>query len=300
MKKKIILALTALMFLTSACTTNQESTVSNVVPKISSAQASSIFDGMDAKIEEILNDGSEYAVYLAYPQNSSEVYTYNSIPMRSASMIKVFIMAAVMEQVRDGAIDIDETLILKSSDKVGGAGILGGYPSGTELSLREVMKLMITHSDNTATNMVIDRIGMSAINDYIKREGYGDTILQRKMMDYDAINAGRENYSSVKDLGDIFLKIYNHECVNSKYDEIMIDFLKAQTDDECFPAAVPDKVVAHKTGALVGLFDDGGIIYGGNSHDVILVIMTENFTGESTVINRMKKFASYVVYDAAP
>lgn len=300
MKKKIILALAALVILTSACTNNQESAVSNVTPKISSAQASSLFDGMDAKVEEILNDGSEYAVYLAYPQSSSEIYTYNPIPMRSASMIKVFIMAAVMEQARDGAIDIDEPLILRSSDKVGGAGILAGYPSGTELSLREVMKLMITHSDNTATNMVIDRIGMAAINDYIQREGYGDTVLRRKMMDYDAINAGRENYSSVKDLGDIFLKIYKHECVNNKYDEIMIDFLKGQTDDECFPAAVPDKVVAHKTGALVGLFDDGGIIYGGNSSDVILVIMTENFTGESTVINRMKKFASYVVYDAAP
>ena len=101
-------------------------------------------------------------------------------------MIKVFILAAVMEKASPGNIDIDETITLKSSYKVGGAGILGDYPTGTELSLREVMKLMITHSDNTATNMVIDIIGMSAVNDYIKRNGYRDTILQRKMMDYAA------------------------------------------------------------------------------------------------------------------
>jgi len=296
MKKKFVLAFTALTVLNSACALNDEVAVSNFAPKISSVQASNIFAGMDAKVEQILNDGSEYAVYLAYPQRSAEVYTYNPIQMRSASMIKVFILAAVMEKASHGEIDIDETIILKSSDKVGGAGILGGYPSGTELSLREVMKLMITHSDNTATNMVIDRIGMSAVNDYIRRNGYADTILQRKMMDYDAIDAGLENYSSAKDLGNIFLKIYHHKCVNQKYDEIMIDFLKGQTDDECFETALPDKVVADKTGALIGMFADGGIIYGDNE-DVILVIVAENFAGESTVINSMKKFAQYVVYD---
>ena len=76
----------------------------------------------------------------------------------------------------------------------------------------------------------------------------------------------------------------------------MIDFLKGQTDDECFETALPDKIVADKTGALIGMFADGGIIYGDNE-DVVLVIIAENFTGESTVINRMKKFAQYVVYD---
>ena len=296
MKKKVAVAFAALTILTSACATNDESANLNVTPKISSVQAASVFAGMDSNVERILNDGSEYAVYLAYPQRSSEVYTYNSVQMRSASMIKVFILAAVMEKASQGDIDINETITLRSSDKVGGAGILGGYPTGTELSLREVMKLMITHSDNTATNMVIDRIGMDAINAYIRRNGYADTILQRKMMDYDAIDAGLENYSSAKDLGDIFLKIYHHKCVNQKYDEIMIDFLKGQTDDECFETALPDKIVADKTGALIGMFADGGIIYGDNE-DVVLVIIAEKFAGESTVINSMKKFAQFVVYD---
>ena len=304
MKKKLILALMAMMILTSACTTDEKqssSSVPSVTPKISTAKAQGIFDGMDSSVEQILNDGSEYAVYLAYPNSSSEIYTYpnNPVPMRSASMIKVFILASVMEKVRDGEIDLDEPLTLTYENQVGGAGILVGYPTGSQLSLREVMKLMITHSDNSATNMVIDRMGMDAINDYIQRQGYGDTVLRRKMMDMDAIYAGRENYSSVKDLGDIFLKIYKHECVDEQCDEIMLDFLKGQTDDECFPTALPDKVIAHKTGALAGLFDEGGIIYGGNGDDAVLVIMTENYTGESTVINRMKKFAQYVIYDFA-
>ena len=254
----------------------------------------SLFDDTPAKIAQYLNDGTEYAVYLTYPQKSSETFIYNSKPMRSASMIKVFILAAVMEKANRGEINIDETLTLRDSDKVGGSGILAGYSSGTELTLREVMELMITHSDNTATNMVIDRVGMSAINEYIQSRGYSDTILRRKMMDFDAIAAGRENFSSVRDLGNFFTRLYNYECVSEEYDKIMIDFLVKQTDTGCFPAALPDKQIAHKTGALDGLYDDGGIIYS-NAGDTVLVIMTENFTGEYNTIQHMKAFARAVV-----
>ena len=294
-KKKFFASMAAAVILFSGCV--QEGSVdSKNLTKVSSVKAapSGLFAGVEDKIYSTLNDGTEYAVYLAYPQKSSETYIYNSKPMRSASMIKVFILAAVMEKVQNGEIDIDESIILQSSDKVGGAGVLAGYASGTELSLREILRLMITESDNTATNMVIDRVGMSAINNYISKNGYGDTILRRKMMDMDAIYAGRENFSSVTDLGNIFVKIYNHNCVSETYDEIMIDFLKGQTDTDCFPSALPGKVIAHKTGALNGLYDDGGIIYNGDN-DAVLVIMTENFTSEYTAIQHMKAFTRSVI-----
>lgn len=278
MIRKIFFVLTAcVVFMTSAC------------------NAQSPFANTNDKIAQHLNDGTEYAVYLAYPTKTSEAFIYNSKPMRSASMIKVFIMACVMDKAQRGELSLDETLILKSSDKVGGAGILAGYASGTELTLREVLELMITHSDNTATNIVIDRVGMNAINNYIQQQGYSDTVLRRKMMDYDAIAAGRENFSSVRDLGTFFFKLYNYNCVGETYDKIMLDFLVKQTDTDCFPAALPDKQIAHKTGALDGLYDDGGIIYSDNG-DAVLVIMTENFTGEYNTIQHMKAFARSVIY----
>ena len=293
MLSKFFIALTAIaVILTSACVVEEKTPVEE--KNFPTVQAQSLFDDTTAKVEQYLNDGTEYAVYLAYPTKSSEVFIYNSKPMRSASMIKVFIMAAVMDKAAHGELSLDETLTLRGSDKVGGAGILGGYPSGTELTLREVMELMITHSDNTATNMVIDRIGMSAINDYIKSQGYNDTILRRKMMDYDAIAAGRENFSSVRDLGTFFTRLYNYDCVGEAYDKIMIDFLVKQTDTDCFPAALPGKQIAHKTGALDGLYDDGGIIYS-DAGDAVLVIMTENFTGEYNTIQHIKAFARAVI-----
>ncbi len=287
----VALMIIAVIF-TSACVGDEK--ISPAPKTVSKVAAQPLFDDTPAKVAQYLNDGTEYAVYLAYPQKSSETFVYNSKPMRSASMIKVFIMAAIMDKAERGELDINETLTLRGSDKVGGAGILAGYPSGSELSLREVMELMITHSDNTATNILIDRLGMSTINDYIQREGYGDTILRRKMMDFDAVAAGRENFSSVRDLGTFFTRLYNYECVGERYDKIMIDFLVKQTDTDCFPAALPDKQIAHKTGALDGLYDDGGIIYS-DSGDAVLVIMTENFTGEWNTIQHMKAFARAVI-----
>ena len=293
MLRKFFIALTTIaIVLTSACVGEEK--LPTEQKNFPAVKAQSLFDDTPAKVEQYLNDGTEYAVYLAYPAKSSETFIYNSKPMRSASMIKVFILATVMEKAKQGEINIDETLTLKGSDKVGGAGILAGYASGTELTLREVLELMITHSDNTATNIVIDRVGMETINDYIKQQGYNDTILRRKMMDYDAIAAGRENFSSVQDLGTFFTRLYNYDCVGEEYDKIMIDFLVKQTDTDCFPAALPGKQIAHKTGALDGLYDDGGIIYS-DTGDAVLVIMTENFTGEYNTIQHMKAFARAVI-----
>ena len=272
----------------------QESTIApSLCMAASDGTGNLLFSHVDGYVNAYLDDGTEYAVFLAYPQQSAECYLYNSHAMRSASMIKVFILAAVMDQVTLGDANLDEVMTLHEADMVGGAGILAGYGDGAQLSLREVLRLMITESDNTATNMVIDRIGMDTINHYIKAHGYNDTVLQRKMMDIYAINAGLENYSSVQDLGEIFSKIYHHNCVNNDLDAVMLEFLMGQTDTDCFPAALPDRIIAHKTGALAGLYDDGGIIYQ-DGKDVILVIMTENYSGEYVTIEHMKNFARAV------
>ena len=238
-------------------------------------------------------DSTRYSLFAAYPNENRPEYLYQSEPMRSASMIKVFLLAYAMEKVHEGTLSLDTPLTLHSWDKVGGAGVMVGYANESVLTLDQVLRLMITESDNTATNMVIDLLGMENINAYIQRNGYSDTVLARKMMDFDAVAAGRENYSSVRDLGHIFLKIYRHSCVGYEEDEVMLSYLKGQTDTECFPAALPSAVIAHKTGELSGLYDDGGIIYQ-DDRDFVLVIMTERFSGRSRAIETMKAMARCV------
>lgn len=246
-----------------------------------------------SEIENIIGDETdEYSVYLWYPKSgeNTDTLVINNKSRRSASMIKVFIMSYAMELASKGQLNLDNQIVLKSSDKVGGAGVICGWSSGTEISIYDLLSYMITESDNTATNMMIDYLGMDNINSYIKKEGYNETVLGRKMMDFDAIAAGRENYSSVSDLGKFFQKLVRNQCVNSEYDTKMIDILLQQTDKEVFPTALGDVKIAHKTGELDNLYDDGGIIYSPRG-EYVLVVMNDG-VGRSSAVKKMQKIAS--------
>ena len=269
-------------------------TVDDVMPV---AHASADNGELAKKIVSLSNaDSTRYSLYAAYPEENREPYIYQSESMRSASMIKVFLLADAMEKVRDGQLALDMGITLHAYDKVGGAGVLCGYANGSVLTLDTVLRLMITESDNTATNLIIDLLGMDDINAYIQRNGYGDTVLARKMMDFAAANAGRENYTSVQDLGNFFMRLYRHECVGYEQDEIMLSYLKGQTDRECFPAALPGAVIAHKTGELGGLYDDGGIVYM-NNRTMVLVIMTEHYSSRYRAIETMKAMAQSAAWN---
>ena len=157
------------------------------------------------------DESSRYAVYAFYPNSDSKPLIYQSRPMRSASMIKVFILGKAMADVEKGALSLDEPIILHDRDKVGGAGVIAGWADGTAIPISQLLRLMITESDNTATNLMIDRLGMDAINEYMQAKGYKDSKLARKMMDTAAAAAGRENMTSVNDLGTYFTRLWRQE-----------------------------------------------------------------------------------------
>ena len=236
-------------------------------------------------------DGAEYSVYIDYLDGTAPI-VYRPAVMRSASMIKVFILAKAMEDERDGRLQGSQTVRLTSAVKVGGAGSLAGWANGTAVPVDKLLFLMITESDNTATNMMIDLLGMERINEYIRRSGYGDTVLQRKMMDAAAVQQGRENYTSAQDLGKFFHCLYQHQCVDTAHDEAMIQLLLQQTDTECFPAALPAGTpVAHKTGELDGLYHDGGIVYGAKPY--VLCILTDRMESREHTLRTMRQIACW-------
>lgn len=252
-----------------------------------------VYNLLRSDIDELLaDDRDNYSIFIFKPGIAAEPLVINDKVRRSASMIKVFIMAYAMDEAAHTKLNLSSTITLKGSDKVGGAGVISGWHTGTAISIEELIRLMITESDNTATNMLIDYLGMDNINSYIKRNGYSDTILQRKMMDLAAVSAGRENYSSVKDLGDFFNRLVKHSCVSHKYDQKMVDILLQQTDTEVFPAALPGVEIAHKTGELNNLYDDGGIVFA-DKGPFVIVIMDDDVTRMSAV-SKMKKLLQAV------
>lgn len=207
-------------------------------------------------------------------------------------MIKVFILAAAYEDIRDGKLSLTETFTLTDKNVVAGSGVLQGMPKGTTVTVKKALDEMIIHSDNTATNLMIDRLGMDRVNRYLKEHGYKDTTLRRKMMDFDAAKKGAENMTTVRDVGLLFKRLYQGKCVSKDLDAQMLAIYKAQVDTDMLPDKLPKgTVVAHKTGEVRDLRHDGGIVYTAKG-DYVLVVFTRDYTPYASVADLSRR-----VYD---
>ncbi|MGI6590223.1 MAG: serine hydrolase [Eggerthellaceae bacterium] len=192
-------------------------------------------------------------------------------PMVSASVIKLLILAAFLDQVDQGDLDFDTVYTLQSSDIVGGTGSLQSRGAGAQVTLREAARLMITESDNVAANILIDQMGMKYINAEAEKLGLTSTQLNRRMME----DNGRQNYMSARDAAVILKKIYQGTLVSKKMSALALEFLKGQTDDTGFAQGLSGQVTfAHKTGTLSSpsVQNDAGIVLA--DHPYILVCFT--------------------------
>jgi beta-lactamase class A len=102
-------------------------------------------------------------------------------PVPTASVIKLTILLEAMDEVREGRASLDEKIVLKKDDQVGGSGMLGLMDTPLALTLKDALTLMIAVSDNTATNLMIDRFGLEKINAHTRSLGLKDTHLYKKV-----------------------------------------------------------------------------------------------------------------------
>jgi beta-lactamase class A len=246
---------------------------------------------LTAQTVRIIGDTkNQMAVYFLRPDREIEPFVYNSQQMAPASMIKLFVMAKTMQDVHDGKLSLDEKITIKKNDAVGGAGVTTWYNAGEQRTIEQLMTVMITDSDNTATNILIDRLGMQNINQYLQQQGFSDTVLVYKMMM--GRKGKKKNLSSVRDIGRLLSRLYYHQLVGEQEDKLMLAILRQQHDKECFPAALPDYEIAHKTGEVNDVYVDGGIFFG-QKEDFVLVILSNGKAGRSDAIEKMQNLARY-------
>lgn len=259
-------------------------------------------DILSIELSAILsNKGFNYSLIYAEINNPDYLFLSNystdikNTPSPSASLIKIYIMIALYTKISNGLLDSNTKITLQDSMKVSGSGILYSKDSYTKYSIDDLMYLMITESDNTATNILIDLIGKDYINSKIKKLGCINTALNRKMMDINAFNLGIDNYTSVYDLYITFMKMLNNSCINEFYDNKMINILKDTKSTIKLPKLLPpNTIIAHKTGELTSIENDAGIIFTDNG-GYILCILTEN--GENYIEIEAISSASKKIYD---
>lgn len=180
----------------------------------------------------------------------------------SASVIKLPIMLEAMEQVKAGTLDPDEIHILTDAEKTGGDGVLKTYSHRSRVSYRDLIRLMMTYSDNTATNIFINELGRDAINGRMRTIGLTQSQLNRLMMDTLAARQGGENYVTAREMNTLLEKIYRNEVTTPALCSQMLTILKQNGDTLTIPQLLPKgTVVAHKTGTLAYVRGDAGIVY---------------------------------------
>ncbi|MEG1183975.1 MAG: serine hydrolase, partial [Cetobacterium sp.] len=149
---------------------------------------------------QVIVDEFQGEVGIIVREGTKNIFSKNEEKIfQSASIIKLFILEALLEKIENNSFSYNQRVLLKNEDKVAGFGALKLLDENINLTIKDLATLMITLSDNTATNMLIDLIGIEYIQEFIKRKGYLETRLERKMFDYIAREKGLDNYTSARD-----------------------------------------------------------------------------------------------------
>ena len=224
------------------------------------------------------------AVAVKNLKTGEEFYLNADEVMPTASLIKLPVMVETYWQANEGKIKLDTMLTLKKADKVQGSGILTQHFSdGASFSLRDAVRLMIVYSDNTATNMVLDQIGLPSTNARMEKLGLKDTKINAKVFRADTRidqEFGKKyglGSTTAREMVQLFEMIEGGKVVSPEACKDMLDHLKRCDDREKMTRFLPaGTVVAHKTGSVNASKTDAGIIYTKNGPIAVCVLTDAN------------------------
>jgi beta-lactamase class A len=211
-----------------------------------------------------------------------------------ASTIKLAILYELFKQADEGRVNLDEVRPLERRHVVGGSGVLAQL-AAPAMPLRDYAILMVVLSDNTATNLLIDAVGMENVTRRMGALGMSGLKLRRKMIDMAAARRGDENVGSPSDLARLLTIIHRSEGLKKESSAAIIDILRKPKPSalrDGVPSTIP---VANKTGGLEAVAADAGIVYLPDRPYVFVATTTfleSNADGEAAI-----RAASEAVYD---
>ncbi len=192
-----------------------------------------------------------------------------------ASSIKIAVLAELYRQAQAGKLKLTDLYTVQAADLVPDSSIMGGLTPGvTRITLRDLATMMVAVSDNSATNVLIDRVGMENVNALMDSLGLAHTRLRRKMMDLKAAGEGRENISTPAEMMTLLEDLYRGKVLNK---EMTADFfVMLSTPKSSFiPRELPEGLkIANKPGELEGVRNDSGVVFVEDRPYVICVMTT--------------------------
>jgi beta-lactamase class A len=214
----------------------------------------------------------------------------------SASLIKIPILLSLLKEVDRKNIKLNSKYTLQPEDIIGGSGDLQYEIPFKKFTYNHLAQKMISVSDNTATNILINKIGAEKIQNDIDAWNLTKTKLNRKMMDFEAIKAGKQNFTTCEDMNGLLINLLNQQLLSKKSAKKAMEILFACDDRTTIPRNIPVNIpIVHKTGTLDYVRGDAGIIFSKNI--LILTVFVENFESLEQAETIIGKIAEYAYND---
>ena len=246
--------------------------------------------------------------------------------VKTASTIKMGILLDAAEQIRAGQASLDERVVLTKANQVQGSGVLGQLTAPLSLTLRDVLHLMVVVSDNTATNVAIDRLGLAHINATLRAAGLTQTVLYKKVYvpaqgptpaDQPKFGLGkttaREMAQIMERIGECRLSLDGAAPLagDGPLCGALLHMLREQQDRNSLPRYIEaldtsehGSAIANKTGALDQVRNDVALIATKNGPVVIAAFTWENadqrWTGDNEAEKTLGKLAQAIVLRWSP
>lgn len=216
---------------------------------------------------------------------TNETITFQDMePYQAASVIKIPVMIELFKRFEEGTLKKSDTVKIKAEDKLPSCGALTYLHDGIEVNLLDLCTLMIIVSDNTATNILINLLGMEQINETLKNLSCSVTKVNRVLFESELSAKGIQNYIAPKEIGHLLELLYRRELISEQASEEMISILKNQQLNGKIPFYCTDSTeIAHKTGEDDGITHDAGIVF--TKKPFIIV-----FCSEEVLVPKFERF----------
>jgi beta-lactamase class A len=261
----------------------------------SRGKASPAANDLNNVIPLLIRDAGAADVAVAFHDLASgeELLIQPDVNIHPASTIKVPIMMEVFRQAQENTLVLDDRIAVKNdfvsivdgshfSLQVADDSETGLYRRlGERLTIRELVRLMITESSNVATNMLVERVTAARATDFMHSLGTKDVQVVRGVEDAKAYARGLNNAATARGLMQILRRLAERAVVSTKASEEMLAILRGQKFNEGIPAGLPPGTpVAHKTGSFTKVYHDVGIIEPAGRKPFVLVVLTRGIEKE--------------------
>ena len=217
-----------------------------------------------AWLEEQLSAlGGDTGVYIKNLVTGETWQRGEDVPVVAASVIKIPVMIEAFRQAQAGELSLEEIHVLEDWERLPSCGTLKAMHTGIEMTLLDLVKLMIIVSDNAATNIMIRRVGIENVNRTLRTLGCEKTTLNRLLFDREASKRGVKNFITAGEMGMVLEKLWRGEVVSKAASDAMMEILLDQRLNGKLPFFIDSMGIdiAHKTGEDDGISHDVGVIY---------------------------------------